>query len=321
MKYSEILLPSSSLTVSVNDIPVETIQLKATQSNSLNWEIDTPRSIIKNAKNIINIGFTGYLKISDDVCADLENKGNWLTIAGDSRVTYDYVYRNSVFELKHFPQSFINKQSLVTDKITLLLPADLSLERFAPYLKLVNILTRDASWRGVDFELVRFQGFDNLPKDTNSILIGTADTFNFDNLPISLPLRNQHQQWVEDSDLPLAAGKGFVALMPNPNDSTKALMIISANDDHGLENINYGALSYQAVLPGFYMAGPPGEQMQLNRDASIMSLKRLGYTDGIVYGDEKQTLSYQFNINHDHADAPVKLVLHYSHSPFTIEQQ
>ncbi|MCC5792353.1 MAG: cellulose biosynthesis cyclic di-GMP-binding regulatory protein BcsB [Legionellaceae bacterium] len=319
VRYSEILRSTSSVTVLVNNTPLDTLPLNKAGTQLRSWDITIPQSMMKHASDIITISLVAYLNVSDDVCADLENKGNWVTIAGSSRVTYDYQYRDAVFALKDFPQPFINQQALAADKISLLLPATLSLEHFAPYLKVAHTLAQKAGWRGVDFELVAFEDFDRLP-NTPSILIGTADTFDFNPLSKSIPLRYEQRQWMQDDGSPLADDTGFIALIPHTKNPASVLMVVSANQPAGLENVldnlSYGALSSQAVLPDFYMASAPEKQMPLNSTTSMVTLSHLGYQDRVVYGDGQGILSYQFHIDDNHAGAPLELVLEYSHSPF-----
>ncbi len=319
IQYSPILLPSSTLTVMVNDIPVDTIKL-AKNTNSFEWQLNIPDTLIKSEKGIINVRLIGYLKISDKICSDIENQGNWLTISGNSSVTYSYDQSEAAFKLKDLPQPFINKQSPGVDQITLFLPEKLTLERFSPYLKLVNYFSKEASWRGVSFGVSRFQGFDKIDQKQNAIVIGTPDAIDYSTIEKHLPLKLTDGRWKHRNGNVLPTREGFIYLTTNSQDSQKALMVISANDVRGittvLDNINQQSLYYKANNPDFYIAKPLGKQKNFDKEQPIISLQHLGYGDGIVFGDGQQNLSYQFNLTADNANRPVNLLLRYSHSPF-----
>lgn len=320
IRFSPILLSSSTLTVLIDNTPIDSIYLKSPDNVINHWEIKIPSHLIKEKDNVLAIHIVGYLKISEDICDDIENKANWVNIEGNSTVTYIYG-DNTKQNLANFPYPFIQKSSPGTDFITLVLPNDINALNFSPYFKMAQMLAKKSSWRGVHFNLISFDKFLSSSVKQNAIIIGTPDNVEFTKLPINFPLSLIDNKWtLSGGSHKLPEKKGFVFLAPNPTAQQYQLLVISSNSyegiDESLENLNLDRLSYEIDNPTFYTSQSIKEFKPKQTSDTRIDFQELGYVDNLVFGEGQQSMQYQFNLPPEYTEKPVQLYLLYSHSPF-----
>ncbi|KTD14625.1 cellulose synthase regulator protein [Legionella gratiana] len=319
IQFSPILLSSSTLTVMVENVPLDTIKLTAEKQQAFFWKVTVPKKLLE--KKITTIRVVGYLKISEDPCQDMENEGNWLTISGNSTVTYNFNQINKPLDLARFPYPFIQKDSPIKDKISFILPNPLNAETIGPYLKTANILSKKASWRGVSFDFAG-QGKGNIFPSTpyNAILIAMPSDFDFNQIKLEVPFELKNNIWYTDNGTPLANNRGLIFLVPYPKQPEQALLIVTANSQEGintaLNSLSNNVLNFTANTDSYYIAGIPEDPFDNKLSKPSLSFADMGYLDNVVYGDGQQTITYQFDLPKEFINEPVKLVLTYNHSPF-----
>lgn len=317
IRFSPIFQSASTLTLTINDIPIDTIKLDSSKEESLNWKVTIPKQYIKN--ELLTVRIIGYMKISENACQDMENEGNWLTISGNSTVTYHFLKNLSPIDLSKFPYPFIQKDTPFKDKITFILPEKPNFFDVAPYFQLTNIFTRYASWRGVDYQIDSIEALKNGTVQTNALLVGTPETIDFSQFNIHYPLLLSNNRWIENKGRPLANGVGFIFLTPNPKNPTQSLLIISANDWGGIntmiQNLFADRFKYEINKTSFFIARP-FDLPQTTRIKNSFSLKDLGYNDTVVFGNSQNRIDYQFNLPASLRNDDGLLVLNYSNSPF-----
>ncbi|MFO2972499.1 cellulose biosynthesis cyclic di-GMP-binding regulatory protein BcsB [Legionella pneumophila serogroup 10] len=315
IQFSPLLLKSSSLTVMVGDTPLDSIKLDNTKSQPLLWKIRIPEAYI--SKRMTTIRLVGYMVISEEICQDIENQGNWVTLSGNSSITYHYQNKQSGWSLMDFPYPFIHKDAPFIDKVSFYLPDKIGMDDFAPYFKFANLLSKEASWRGIEIDVNYLNKFPDSGPIFPSVIIGTPDTVDFSLLgnPEALQLKND--TWLKDNGIPLADSEGFVWLR---RIGQQPVLIISANSKKGLatavESINSKRMHFMVTSTSFFIAQPESFSEKKVREKSNVSLRDLGYEDNVVFGSGQSQLNYQFNLPAQYTNRSVKLVLNYSHSPF-----
>lgn len=315
IQFSPLLLNTSSLTLMIDDVPLDTIKLDKANPQPVFWKLRIPREHIN--KKVTTVRLIGFMKLSDDVCRDIENQGNWITLSGNSSVTYHYQNNNTGLSLVDFPYPFVHKDAPYVDKIAFVLPEKTGADEFASYFKLANILSKEASWRGVTFETRGFSDFSTSTQVYPTIIAATPDTIDFSTLdkPETLQLKDRH--WVQADGKLLADDVGVLWLTSR---NQQPLLLISANAKQGLStaiaSINSNMMHFTTVNPKMFLAQPGQISLDQAAPGSTVRFSELGYKDSVVFGTGQNQLNYNFNLPVQYSNNPVKLVLNYSHSPF-----
>lgn len=313
--FSPLLLNSSSLTVMVGDTPLDSIKLDSSKEQPMLWKVTIPKASM--TKQLTTVRLVGYMKLSDDICQDIENQSNWITLSGRSSITYHYAAQQANWDLLDFPYPFIHKDAPFIDNITFYLPSNMSVADFAPYFKLANTLAKQASWRGVDISTLSIDALSSSQPDFPSVIIGTPKTIDFSLLGTPDSLQLKEGVWLNHDGIPLANDKGFIWLKSL---SDKPLLIISANSKKGLaiavESINTNQMHFMVNNASFFIATPISASIKQINNQTITSFHSMGYKDNVVFGSGQSQLNYQFNLPQSFTNQPAKLTLQYSHSPF-----
>lgn len=316
IEFSPLLLNSSSLTLMVGDTPLDSIKLDSSKEQPLLWKITIPKAYI--TKKMTTVRLVGYMKLSEDVCQDIENQGNWINLSGNSSITYNYINKQSGWSLMEFPYPFIHKDAPFIDKVSFYLPSKIGVADFAPYVKFANLLAKEASWRGVEINIENLNELSSSGPTFPSVIIGTPETVDFSLLGSPEPLQLKNGTWLKNDGMPLEDDKGFIWLRRLEQ---QPVLIISANSKKGLatvvESINSNQMHFTVMDTSFFIAQPQSMSALVEkRNKTNISFRDMGYKDNVVFGSGQNQLNYEFNLPGEFANNPVKLVLNYSHSPF-----
>jgi len=259
----------------------------------------------------------GYMKLSEDVCQDIENHGNWVTLSGNSSITYNYLNKQAGWSLMEFPYPFIHKDAPFIDKVSFYLPAKIGVADFAPYFKFANLLAKEASWRGVEIDIENLNELPAAGPTFPSIIMGTPETVDFSLLGSPEPLQLKNGTWLKNDGVPLGDDKGFIWLR---HLGRQPVLIISANSKKGLatavESINSNYMHFMATDTSFFIVQPVSTSANKARNKTNISFRDMGYKDNVVFGSGQSQLNYEFNLPAQFTNKSVNLVLNYSHSPF-----
>lgn len=315
IEFSPLLLNSSSLTLMVGDTPLDSIKLDSSKEQPFLWKITIPKAYI--TKEMTTVRVIGYMKLSEEVCQDIENQANWVNLSGNSSITYNYLNKQAGWSLMEFPYPFIHKDAPFIDKVSFYLPVKIGVDDFAPYFKFANLLAKEASWRGVEINIENLNELPDSGSTFPSIIIGTPETVDFSLLGSPEPLQLKNGTWLKNDGMPLSDDKGFIWLRRL---GQQPVLIISANSKKGLaaavESINSNQMHFTVTNTSFFMAQPVSFSTKKVRNKANISFRDMGYKDNVVFGTGKSQLNYQFNLPAQYTSKPVKLVLNYSHSPF-----
>ncbi len=319
---SPVLLPYSTLTVLVRDTPIDTIKLDFPSGEVNSWEVMIPKTYIPENEKTLKVSLSGYMLVSDKICQDLENKGNWVNIAGSSLVTYVYD-RHTSYDLKEFPHPFVQVNAPAIDKVTFVLPNKIQKTHLYPYLQMAHYLSHKASWRGINFSLLGMhQYLESHSIKDNIVVMGTPSDFDLEQLNIPLPIDTNSQGQLVMRNSVLNDESGLVLLTRNPKSPDYALLLILANTSKGITSVvqalTHGMIQAEANNPGYYLLLSENyfpTNSKVHR-SPIVEFSELGYRDRTVYGEGEQQISMQFKVQPQWVSHSAELSLIYSHSPF-----
>ncbi|WP_115711132.1 cellulose biosynthesis cyclic di-GMP-binding regulatory protein BcsB [Legionella sainthelensi] len=315
LQYSPLLENISTLTMSVGDVPIDSIFLTKDKQQPIHWNVTIPKELLSSKVTTINLN--GWFKIGDKICQDTENKGNWLTISGNSDIVYHYTKSDWQPALLNFPQPFIHLDAPYEDVVTLVLPNQLTDTSFFPYFDFANILAQKASWRGVSFDLIHLNELGNKILSHPAVLAATPDHVDFTTIGQPGLLRLKNQQWVNLDGTVLPGSSGFIWLTQYQQ---KPLLVISSNSTEGLTNtirtLRSGLMQKMVNEPSFFLVNNKIALPENLGNQSTITFQDLGYKDNMVFGVGQNALSYQFNLPAQFFGKNNSLNLIYSHSPF-----
>jgi hypothetical protein len=314
VQFSKILNNNSSLTVMIENTPIDTIRLDNKAEQPILWKIKIPENYLH--KSVVTLRLVGDMRISNDICSDRENQGNWVTISGNSSVTFNYRPNVLKLDLGQFPFPFIQKNAPYKETICLIVPDTLNAENFSFYFMMANLLSKNASWRGLDFEIKKNSEVKNATSLNPSILIGTPDMIDFSLTGAPSQLRLKGRQWVYPDGSLLKEDAGFIWLTLLKG---QPVLVISANSSNGLrtsiDRIHSKSMQFLSANHAFFIATPQPLITDVVPEYQRVSFSELGYQDSVMFGTGESKRLFQFTISPPYKNNAVELVLKYSNSP------
>ncbi|EQH37339.1 bacterial cellulose synthase subunit [Clostridioides difficile DA00232] len=94
----------SSLTVLINNVPIKSIKLNAKTNYKNTLEVLVPKDYIIQGYNEIKI--KTYKTISDKICQDDSNTGNWMVIHKESYISIRYKQKKVENSINEYPYPY-----------------------------------------------------------------------------------------------------------------------------------------------------------------------------------------------------------------------
>jgi len=213
--YSNLLLPESTITVSIDEQPVESYSIDPDQT-VMELKIPLTEEMLTTGFHQLTISFYGH--ITEGLCPNEENPGNWLTILPSSYLniqnTAELVKENV---LTYYPYPFVHTSSEEQIKGTIVIPKEpsksnlLSAAMLASYL--VNITDEGF------YPIVQEDQLEII--DSHLIVIGAVDQW-----------ESIIKDLIDVADIDVSENK-FVAhnYFLQTDDSDKQLLLLTAKDD------------------------------------------------------------------------------------------
>lgn len=322
---SSILLPSSTLTLMVGNIPFATTRLNLDGKNYFSWKISIPRSLLDDKLTTLKV--VGSLNVDGNGYQDIRNNGNWVSILSQSTIAYQYEIKDNINKIADLPYPFIQQQSPEPDNVSLILPTELKAEAFIPYLQVVNILSKKANWRGLTFDLIEGTSKNPIPlseSKNNIVLIAKPSDMRLSDIRFPGPFYIKDQAWYQSNGEKLNDKRGLLFLMKNPENSDKSFLVVTANSQVGIESaltvFNRNALKYLANHDQYYVTANLENDSYQKEYKPSLSFKEMGYDDVVAQGDGQKINTYEFIIPPKFKGGQVTLYLLYSFSPFVDQQ-
>ena len=218
LKYSNLLLEASTVTIYVDETPIESIPL---DSNKTSMEVKIALEGHAIEPGFHNVSVSFYGQIEENICVNEENPANWLAILSESSI---YLQPKEVEArddaLGDFPYPFI-QQNKVQSKI--IVPNDASEEILAAALKVSNYVNKQAS-NEHSIEIVREQEIDHI--STHLSVIGNVDDWD-----------GAIKDMISSSDVKVEPETfNLQTFFMDFSNKTKQLLFVTAKDDHTIND-------------------------------------------------------------------------------------
>lgn len=298
MTYSSLLLPDSTVTVSIDGHPVHSATIpKKKQSMTL----DIPLEGDSAGAGYHEVTVSFYGSISENQCTDLDNPANWLTVSKESHIFLDVKElktRENV--LQQYPYPFIQSEQDEAIQGTIVIPDEPSTEILSAALKLANYLDRQTA-ENQAVEIIKESALKKV--NTNIIAIGTPDQWEglVNDLLIS-------------ADFPIPKDELVLSnyFLEFP-EITKQLLFVTANDVQVITDKINVLTEAELIeqLSGDYVAidtVPKREKPEIKAEHAF---EELGIPSLSLTGKEKMSTNYFYQLP-DYVDVTADATLHLS---------
>lgn len=185
VKYSQLLLSSSTITILVDDRPVKSVSID-TDKTEMKINVPLEEKMMSPGFHQVTVAFQGHL--TKNICENEQNPANWLTIlATSSLVLEPKELLNKDDVLKTYPYPFIQPEKDHASQATIVIPNKPTTNVLTSALNLANYLERELD----DDNIPIIQEKDIKKIDSHLIAIGTPNQWDglIDNLFNSINMK------------------------------------------------------------------------------------------------------------------------------------
>lgn len=168
MKYSQLLLPSSTITILIDDQPIKSVPID-TGEKQIEINIPLEDDMLTPGFHEVTVSFYGH--ITKEICENEENPGNWLTILATSSVLLHE--KNGLAKkdvLETFPYPFIQPEKENTVHTKIVVPNEPSTNILSSALKVANYFGEQANDQ---IPVIREKDLQKI--DSHFVVIGALD--------------------------------------------------------------------------------------------------------------------------------------------------
>lgn len=314
LQFSNLLIKPSSVTAMVNDTPIASMPLDAQTPRPTLWKIKIPSAYL--TKKLVTMRLVGDLHLTDNACADEDSPANWLTVSGKSTVQYNYQVSEYIPDLQLFPLPFIQKNAPQMDVINFIVSNAIDTQLFGVYFSMASLMSRYASWRGIDYKITSLDDFLNAPGDAPAIFISMPKDIPLDKLSLPAEITRVDGLWQVNNQR-LDEHSGLIMMLAFQNNP---VMIISGNHMNGIKNalrsIKNKNMYFLSNNKAFFVAKPTPDALEVPETSQIQTFESLGYKDRVSFGSGENSANYTFRLSPEYTGSDAKLALNYSASPF-----
>lgn len=294
----------STLTVSLNNIPIYSTTLFDKQVYKKNIKIPLSISQIKNYNEI---KIEAYHRITDDPCTDYINPANWILLHKESYVHVKYRYRNDTISLKEFPYPYIKSSADNPIDFAYLLDNNQSDIELDGIMLASAYFGREQKNVNINQQCIKINETDKL-KNTNIIYIGS-----YIDMPSSmLDLLNSDEKKI-------IKNKGLIKEVISPFNKEKRLLLI-LSDNKEILSSSIRSLFNDEIKVQMKKATQVIDENIIIKDLNTsnkdyLTLEDLQYNSFFVNGLFNQEVKYDINIPKNwivSEDAKLALQLRYS---------
>lgn len=288
---SELLdVDYSTITILVNDTPVESQKLDGKKKYKKETVVDIPTDLLKTGYNDVTI--KAYKTISDKVCKDDSNTANWLVLHKESNINIEYSYKKNSNLISDYKNTFINIDNGVQLNTTLLVSDKYSSSELSAAMTVAADFGKKLKLEDFKFDLKTYSDFKNT--DDNVVFIG-----NEENTPKKI-LNVLTKK--EKSNL----DKGCVIKQDtSPFNKNKNILLLISNNDKLLKNASKLVTSDKLIENLNSNSLTVYDNTDINdlikkEDSNKIYLKDLGYENVFVKGPFSQEVIMDINTSKSH---------------------
>lgn len=326
-QHSPALLASrSNLTVRVNGTSLSSVPLNRKQAEVGEVLFNIPTNLIQDYNDIAVIA---QQTNTADACPRPGDPTLWTDVLPDSKLLFEFEPRSVTLDLGSYPYPVFDQLSLDANRMTYLMPAQMSEAWMTQAARFHTSLGRLADFRSVDTAIA--QSTDEVSADRKLIVIGTPEE-----QPalrsLDLPLQVEGNQILDGNQLPLPGDVGVVMLTTtsdsgalalvatgnSPEGVAKAVQLLVQPEDLKIATGQFVTVNQITDVPSPELRDWP-QFLPLDNSFQLQDLKTVNnepFTDVTVRGSSAPPVEFDFRaLPDDQFKRGSSMNLHYSYGP------
>ncbi len=294
LSYSNTLSPTSTVTVSINDQPLYSMNMLKDKPQKKPIEVMVPRSVLKAGQNSIGFQFYNIQDITNP-CKDLDNPAAWSVVHRDS--TLEMTYQNkSIESLNLFPDPFLKMERFEKRKspLVIALPPEPTLEELKTATILVQYFGYLDPFMYASIKILTDKSSpDSKIKNSNIIAVGDLNRNPFaSELKSRVPLEVMNK---------LDQVRGIIAMIKSPFKDERVAVIISGKFEKTLfksaEVLTFPSLVQK--IEGPYATVDTSQDLPERKsiaDVNNPTFTDLGYFSTKLAGTYESTANFAYSV-------------------------
>jgi len=293
ISHSNILSPTSTVTILVNEQPIKSMNLLPESSEKGEHSLIIPRSLLKSGYNAIQFRFYTIQNITRP-CHDLENPANWVVVHKDTNLKLTYITK-SIDNLELFPDPYLKVEKFENRKtpLTIALPENPTREEKRTAAIMIQYFGFAEPFLYDRLRVVTGKVPKKLLEETSILAIGTLDRN---------PFRNDVNTKVPADVLgKMDEKKGLVFMMKSPGKEKHVITIITGSNQKTLEK-TAEVMTYSSLVEkmrGSYAVIDTSEELpevKTVADIANPEFKDLGYVTTKIAGTFESSVEFFYDL-------------------------
>lgn len=283
---SELLdVDYSTITIFINDTPIESQRLSGKKEYKKDTTIDIPNDLLNEGFNKVTI--KAYKTISDKVCRDDSNTANWLVVHNETNVNINYDYKKASNKINEYENNYLNVDNGLNLESSILVPDNYTSGELSAGMILSGDFGSKIKYENFNFDFKLYSDFKD--RDKNIIFIGKES-----NSPNEiLKLLNKEEKNNLNKNC-------VIKQVYSPFNKNKKMLLIISNNDKLLKN------SSKLISSNNLIKNLNKGTITINENSDISDLikkengnriylEELGYEDLTVKGPFSQEIIMDIN--------------------------
>lgn len=278
----------SSLTVLINNVPIKSIKLNAKTDYKNTLEVLVPKDYIIQGYNEIKI--KAYKTISDKICQDDSNTGNWMVIHKESYTSIRYTQKNMGNSISEYPYPYSEVEDKLNLDTTMVVPDNMTRGESTAVFNLASEFGKTTKNDNLKLNVKLYSEMKNWSED-NIIYVGKPENTAEEILNI-----------LSTKEQTLLSSNCIIKQVNSPYNKNKKMMVIIGSNEEDLikasnllvENKLSNQVLSSSVIVNKNTNVKTNEQQELN--LSHLTLKDLGYSDFLLEGAFNQQALFDVKI-------------------------
>ncbi|MCC0656878.1 cellulose biosynthesis cyclic di-GMP-binding regulatory protein BcsB [Clostridioides sp. ES-S-0123-01] len=278
----------SSLTILINNVPIKSIKLNAEKDYKDTLKVSIPKDYIIQGYNEIKV--KAYKTISDKICQDDSNTGNWMVIHKESYTSIRYKQKKLGNSINEYPYPYIEIEENFKLDTTLVVPDNMSRGESTAVFNLASEFGKITQNDKLQFDVKLYSEMKNW-SDDNIIYIGKPENTAEEILNI-----------LSAKEQTLLSSNCIIKQINSPyNNNKKMLVVIGSNEEDLIKASKVlidNRLSNQILSSSILVNKDTNIKIDGEQELNLghMTLEELGYADILLEGAFSQQALFDVRI-------------------------
>ncbi|MCC0704212.1 MULTISPECIES: cellulose biosynthesis cyclic di-GMP-binding regulatory protein BcsB [unclassified Clostridioides] len=278
----------SSLTILINNVPIKSIKLNAKKDYKDTLKVSIPKDYIIQGYNEIKV--KAYKTISDKICQDDSNTGNWMVIHKESYTSIRYKQKKLGNSINEYPYPYIEIEENFKLDTTLVVPDNMSRGESTAVFNLASEFGKITQNDKLQFDVKLYSEMKNW-SDDNIIYIGKPENTAEEILNI-----------LSAKEQTLLSSNCIIKQINSPyNNNKKMLVVIGSNEEDLIKASKVlidNRLSNQILSSSILVNKDTNIKIDGEQELNLghMTLEELGYADILLEGAFSQQALFDVRI-------------------------